>query len=276
MTVMTNTDDAAAFHAHIRDRIEAASVRLDPFPHLYIEDIFPARLHEAMERYMPGQRYCRVIRGLRDAAGRAPDVHFDFHMPTHAMLGLRRHAKLWKRNFAPYFALVDQLTTQKLSSLIDRYFTCLTEIGCTVSADSLREGQVLFCHRIDGWTIGPYTQQVSQVIQNTIYFAPVRHIPERGVILHAPNSSIQISTERFKSSRTVGSLYLHNVEILPYRENLLISILNTPFSIRSEQVEGFDIRCAISNLICDIESPTIPRDVAPSSFISLVNGGGAR
>jgi hypothetical protein len=247
---------------HIRARIGDAVVSVDPFPHLYICDILPAEIYETMARDTPGIGFCQVLHLLRTVAGLQPDIDFDFRMHEHAPASLRPLARTWEHKYRPYIDLIDRVTIEKLRPEINGYLRRLADLGCkTGEPPKLVMGQALFCHRSDGWAVDPYLHGVSQIVENTI------SVDEQGILFHKPKRQIRIPTGKLNDNRNFRHTDLEDTNLMPYRANTLVSVLNTPFSIRSTgKTEGPNLRYILSSIACDVAPPPAPGILMPDDF----------
>src|SRR5262249_11805175 len=232
----------------------------DPFPHLYICDILPAEIYEMMARDTPGMGFCQLLHLLRAVAGLQPGIEFDFRMHEHAPASLRSLARTWEHKYRPYIDLIDRLTIEKLKPEINSYLRRLADLGCkTREPPELVMGRALFCHRRDGWAVAPYLHGVSQIVENTIYFPLPNSVDEQGILFHKPKRQIRIPTGKLNDSRSFRHGDLEDTDLMPYRANTLVSVLNTPFSVRStENTEGLHLRYILSSIACDIAPPPAP------------------
>src|SRR5262245_50950174 len=86
---------------HIKHQISSAKIATHPFPHLYVNQIFPDALYDAMEIELPSRQ-------AWDSCGN-PVPHFDLVTSGNAPIQLKLYSNKWFGEFSGYIDLVNKL-----------------------------------------------------------------------------------------------------------------------------------------------------------------------
>lgn len=158
------------------------------------------RLKFPLARWKPQAR-CRGVPGGFRRRLRRPTHHFSecFHQDVAELLGkrtefekcgtmpagaqsLQRHVAKWQSHYQPYIDLVDRLTAEKFAPHTASYFSQIVVSGLSDTTPIQKLGDCQVCQRMRGWTSGPHTPALPQLIQSLIYFAGPKSSLDQGAL----------------------------------------------------------------------------------------------
>lgn len=203
---------------HISSQVSRAQVRLIPFPHIYVPEIFPLTLYGAMCESLPPADY------VERCSPEAPNDNsrlFDLTAATKRSNGLDDLAGLWHRHFGPAIEALHQFVPLAFHDALARYFK---QMGW--SSQEIKPGQALFCFRAPGWQIRPHTHGLTQLLQTMVYFPSGNFHAGQGTYLYRFPWF-----RRAKINRDLASYYRWPqgpATLLPFAHNTLVSWINTP------------------------------------------------
>jgi hypothetical protein len=203
--------------SHIEQQLSRAEVRLDPFPHIYVPDIFPLATYRAMWRSLPTDEGIATC-----PPSSPPDTSRYFSLeaqPMHHGNVLDDIERDWRERFLDPITELDGALVSKFRPHIDAYLSG--------AAAEVRRGQTLFCFRPSGWKIKPHTHPLPQILQTMVYFPGESYSASQGTYLYKLPRWRTLDRERQKEA-VVYSLPPLRRKLVPYAHNALVAWLNTP------------------------------------------------
>ncbi|HUC64004.1 MAG TPA: hypothetical protein VMA53_01170 [Stellaceae bacterium] len=219
------TDDRTA--RYIEGRIADATIIGRPYPYIYVREIFPAALYQAMTRDLPEPE-------AWENSGVA-EPHFDI-IGGNTSDGLETAAQMWRERYSGYIDLLNRLLAAKFSSQIDAVFGRYGKLGLINGTPEIFTGQSLFCQRPSGWQITPHAHNIAEVLQSLIYFPLTGSDTGLGTRLF--ETSLRAELSRIDIQHKDGSFARERVwffESVPYEPNALFTFLNSPIAVHSAE-----------------------------------------
>jgi hypothetical protein len=219
--------------AAVRDKIEAASIEREPFPHLVVEDLLPsaffARLAETMPPVSDFQPDDDIKSNLRiedrnKFFARTPE---DFR----AVWGQLRDEVIQ--------AVVAPVLARRLESEIRAKFAELFTPG--IADDVMNGGLVSNAGRImarkPGYNLRPHSDSAHFAVTCLLYFTSAGEVNSGALCLYRP--------EREPELRHAGTYYAEREEgigvelakAIPISGNLFVAFVNTPESIHGVRIK---------------------------------------
>jgi hypothetical protein len=219
----------------IKSNIRNSKIFSEPFPHLYIQDVFPFALYRAMERDLP-----------RDEAWNASGAyapHFSL-VADDAPASLKEASLAWQARYSGYIDLLNRLLFERLQRPIKKVFKRYSALGLTNGNLQFGTGQSVFCRRPSGWQITPHSHNMQEIVQSLIYF-PIAGSPRSlGTRLFRalPNASLPRDHIQRRDS-SWDQLYIERAGAVPYEPNALFAFVNSPIAVHAaEETEGMPAR----------------------------------
>lgn len=217
------------YEAHIRDRLAGASVRQKPFPHLYVDQIFPPDLYGEMLESLPTQS---AIDACKPNAPTDDSRVFDLHGTNEGRgNGLDDLADRWQSEFRPFIDALSRILVQKWKPETDNYLSHMRLAGWMKrEPESIDQGQSLFCFRPARWQIEPHTHGLTQLLQTMVYFPSDGFSRKQGTYFYRPLPWGRPSiNDQVKAVTTFRASPLP--ALMPFAHNALVSWINTPKAV---------------------------------------------
>jgi hypothetical protein len=213
---------------YIRERLAGAKIEAEPFPHIYIENILPPHMYQAMLESLPSHDY--VMSCAQNTPVDTSRI-FDLLNPTSdgCGKGLDETAALWRKCFAPAIEALSEALIGRWQARLVRYYAELSEGGHIITApEKVKRGQSLFCFRPTGWRIPPHTHGLTQLLQTMVYFPSEGFRPEQGTYFYKLPWYRRTNIDQNKAThyRLPG-----HATLMPFAHNALVSWINTPRAV---------------------------------------------
>jgi hypothetical protein len=233
---MTETADIVE---HIRRRIAASEVELDPFPHFVTTDLLPDSAYEEILANWPPQELAKTTNWM--ARRELPvAAHLD-ELPK-AIFPTWKKATEWTQ-------VARDLVLEKLRPYLADKFVPL--FGRRRAAEMR-----LVTQRGPGAFLATYTGALSlfthvdhpRLVTNSFLYVNERSVeePELGTVLYQ-SYGLALPSNVMKLPREMEKRYLRRAKTVPYRRNLLLSYINTPSAFHG--VDATDIGSRVRRLL---------------------------
>jgi hypothetical protein len=207
---------------HVIYRIANAPLREYPFPHLYVESVFPAEFYSALRRNWPNASQLVQL----DALGRVPKGAY----PDRFVMPLREKEvntlpqeprEVWSK-LAQWMILSDRL----LYALIDKFDSHVRQrLGAELD-DALFTHEVLVVRDHTNYEIGPHTDAPHRLLSLLFYCPDDERYAHLGTSIYAPVDPT------FRCAG--GPHYPHDrfrkIATMEYKPNALFAFLKTDHS----------------------------------------------
>jgi hypothetical protein len=173
---------AVAVEAEIVQRIDAMPVRDDPFPHIYIDGIFPDGFYAEMLRQIPSRDFYKKITETGRASGDAYEQRLILHLAR--LDGLPPEQRAFWKELASWFV------GSELASALARAFAPVIAENSGRDPRKLDYGvEAMLVKDLDGYMIGPHTDILSRAVSVMFYLPPDKRYERYGTALYAPKES---------------------------------------------------------------------------------------
>ena len=233
---MTETADIVE---HIRRRIGAAEVQLDPFPHFVTTDLLPDPAYDEILANWPPQELAKTTNWM---ARRELPVAAHLHELPEAIV------PTWKK-VVEWTQVARDLVLEKLRPYLADKFVPL--FGRRRAAEMR-----LVTQRGPAALLATYTGALSlfthvdhpRVVTNSFLYVNERGVeePELGTVLYQ-SYGLALPSNIIKLPRRIEELYLRRAKTVPYGRNLLLSYINTPSAFHG--VDATDIGSRVRRLL---------------------------
>ena len=214
-------------HQHIRYQVLNTPVRRFPFPHLYVENVFPAAWYSDLLRYLPKieayqpigetgtvpmdaypQRFVGAIEPLADAEGPGPTAQF------------------WAE--ANRLLMAGELATLFLDAFAQ---AIEQQYGTGSQFEIVRE--VRLVRDLTDYRLPPHTDHVRKLVSALFYLPPDDSLREHGTSLYVPaDPSMIIDSDRHLSAEA-----FKRVATMPFLPNSMFAFVRSGTSFHG--VEAF-------------------------------------
>lgn len=220
---------------HALYRLNNAPVLTYPFPHVFVEDIFPLHYWREMSAAFPRDGELKPITQVRNVVGLE---------------------KRWAAGNAPYRSNAFWQRHQKMfdgclsQALIDKFSPWLAQrFGHRSDVVKMRD-EYLFIRDEPGFGMGPHTDSPRKVI-SCLFYLPI--IPE---LKDSPHCGTTLYTPKDPAFRCAGGPH-HNPELfdpvmtMPYVSNCLFAFVKSDVSFHGVEVSGHERRLLLFDIFVE-------------------------
>jgi hypothetical protein len=227
--------------AHIKARFSQAALQTVPFPHLVVRDVLPEAVYRGMENDTPPAYLWALSAATMTLTQNVPRGIPQVFQPFFSMRKgtpdlttalLSGYSRRWIERYQAHIDLIDKLTREAFAPALRTYEAWLKARGLC-EALSPAEGSSFFCQRTAEWNIAPHTHGLAQLIQSMIYMPLPGSAQDQGTVLWKLKRPVDDDLSAFMGTRHFADDDIERVLTLPYERNVLVSFLNTPYSIHS-------------------------------------------
>jgi hypothetical protein len=218
--------------AEVIQRIGAAQMRNAPFPHIYVDGIFPDDFYAEIVRQIPAREFYKPIPEAGRAAGENHDARQILHLARLDVLPAVQR-KFWIR-------MASWLIGSDLASALAKAFAPVIAENAGKDPRQLDYGvEAMLVKDMDGYQIGPHTDIRSRAVSAVFYLPTDSRYERYGTALYTPKESA------FRSDGNARLSFdsFDRVETMPYRPNSMFGFARSDTSfhgvepIRSPGIE---------------------------------------
>lgn len=245
------------------DKIEAAPVVAHPFPHLVIDEIFPADYYAEMMRYLPPIELLQIPKQFGMMKIGDDDQTFASISPEARAFWSRFDTDIKApicgallRKFKPYLA-------EKLR------LACGHDLQAMPADDEFRPLRGIVQCRTTGARMGPHVDKATSLFTYLFYFATDDSLRPFGTILYDTKNRDHL-VDRFRHARRIRAWFPDEteraaIELTPmppieFCRNRLVAYANLPYSMHGAATDAAAPRYSMQNY-CDI-----PASIALPAF----------
>ncbi|UDL03793.1 hypothetical protein [Marinobacter sp. CA1] len=214
-----NSCDHRTAAIHFLDRLENARIALKPYPHFYIDQVFPDEYYATMLELLPTQdayrKWTDVGKVKLEQYSRRDQCYLE---PSWLETQPPRHRRFWQ-GFAEWFLSEDtaRRAMTKFETTLTERFLCQRELWPTVYP------QALFLRHRSDYFIGPHTDIPSKIVNILLYLPEDDRHEELGTSMFAPKQM------DFSCPGTQHHQFedFHEVDFAPYRRNTAFGFVKT-------------------------------------------------
>ena len=240
---------------HACQRVRAAAINLDPFPHIVVDGIFPEQYYEELLSHLPAVSSLTIPVAFGMMKIEEDDPTFRA-IPEDAQRFWTDFDSVVKPVVCR--ALLDlylAYTAEKLSLIFGE------ELGCRTSHDILPEEfgslrGIVQC-RIRGARMGAHVDKATSLFTYLFYFARDDSLRPFGTIFYKTRDRADL-LQRYRANRgirawfpTDGELELTPCLPLEFQRNRLVSYLNLPYSLHGAATDAVAPRFSMQSF-CDL------------------------
>jgi hypothetical protein len=215
-----------AVEAHVVDRIANAPIETAPFPHVYLENIFPADFYAEMRRQIPVRD---VYKRISETGRTSGDYERRLILHLKQLEALPAEQRRFWRDCAAW------LLGSKLASALIRKFRDSLSAAIDKDLRALDYGvEGMLVKDLDGYRIGPHTDVTSRAVSIMFYLPPDDRNERHGTSLYRP---------RDPALRSDGNLHFEfapfeKVKTVPYRVNAMFGFPRSDASFHGVEPIG--------------------------------------
>ena len=199
------------------DRIATAATRDVPFPHIFVDGVFPADFYTEMLRQIPSRDFYKRI----SETGRTKGYDERLILHLNQLDGVPPEQRLFWRDFASWF-----LSSVVASALAKKFSTVIAE-NAGRDARTLNYGvEAMLVKDLDGYQIGPHTDIRNRAVSVMFYLPPDESYVDCGTTLYQP----RVPGFRSDGSRHFGFEGFEKVETMPCRPNSIFGFARSDMS----------------------------------------------
>lgn len=234
-------DDSTSPLPHVIERLRASEVLLDPYPHYYLEDVFPNEYYQSMLRCLPGS-----------------DVYENLYVVTDLKLDHFRHRDQRDLNEGWADLLPDDI--RSFWAAFNEWFMG-PELARTVLhtfAGPMRERfgderswpevsiEAQFIRHRAGYFLGPHSDLYTKLVVLLLYLAPDERLAHLGTSLYRPKAP-EFSCP---DSKHYSFDDFVRVKTAPYKPNSLLAFMRSDRSFHGvEPLSPADVAAGPRDLI---------------------------
>jgi hypothetical protein len=217
---------------HLLYKIINAAVRTYPFPHIYVEDVFPADFYRDMTANFPAADEMRSIEEERNVPkGLYPERYILTLSAEKAAALPESRRPVWQR--VSQFLLSAQFGETLLWKFSD-----VVKPRLQHGTDGL-SSEILLVDDRENYSIGPHTDNPSKVLTALFYLPAGDTRPEIGTSIYLPNNP----NFRCPGGPSHPVEQFQRVVTMPYKPNALFAFAKTDFSFHGvERVSALQAR----------------------------------
>jgi hypothetical protein len=212
---------------HVLERLRASEVMLEPFPHYYLENVFPSEYYRALLNYLPGSN---VYQTLFDVSSLKFD-NFRYRYQRDLNEGwtdiLPRELRNFWSDFNGWF-LSSQLAQAALDSFAEALRARIGEKqswpAASVEAQLIRHGA--------GYFLKPHSDLHTKLVVFLVYLAPDDSAAHLGTSLYRPKDP----GFRCPDSSHYPFEHFVKVKTLPYKPNSLLGFVRSDISFHGVEL----------------------------------------
>lgn len=210
----------SAAKRQVVERLKQTAIQPSPFPHVYVEDIFPAEFYAAIQHHrLPDEAYRRLsdtgrVSGdayktqlclMHDDVSAAADAGRAFWRDFFATFDDRAFAAVWLELFGPIIR--------------ERLLDDFPDIG-----DGMRmRGEFLLMRDLPTYALGPHTNSPSKIVSVLFYLPADDSHAELGTSLYLPRDPGFVC----RGGPHHPFAGFNRVDTMPYRPNTLFAFPKT-------------------------------------------------
>jgi hypothetical protein len=234
---------------HTMDRIRAAEVQADPFPHVYIDNVFPVDFYAEMQaRLLGDSNYKRLVETGRVSKGYSPERYCLMPDQVEAASGaVADNARFWDTLFRTY---CDDAFTQVWidtfkDAIGDRF--ARREVPDDLGETPHVAPEIFLMRDRQQYSLSPHTDSPRKVVAALFYLPPDNSLSHLGTTLYAPKDKARRHDGRSHLSRAEFDI----VRSMPYRANTLFAFPKTAVSFHG--VEPIEMPAQRDIMLFDIK-----------------------
>ena len=248
---------------HVRYQIANAPIREYPYPHIYVENVFPDMFYKALRAHWPEASRLRNL----DVLGRVPEGAYPerFVMPLNSdeISRLGEEAREFWTAFSTW--LLSQAFLEYLTHKFEAGIRC--RFGPTLSQYSF-SSESLVVRDNTNYTIGPHTDATHRLMSLLFYCPDDNRLQHLGTSIYRPKDQWFTCEGGLQYPRS----WFHRVTTMNFRPNTLFAFLKTDNSFHG--VERIEDDAVIRDLVLyDIRAEKSEQKAAqmnaPSGILGL-------
>lgn len=201
MSSGTTPNTAIATKDAVASRIAGATLRNGPFPHISVDEIFPADFYTEMLRHIPGKDCYKRISETGRAQGY--DERLILHLTQ--LDGVPAPQRQFWQDFATWF-----LGSALASNLAAKFMAVIAQNAGKDPRFLNYAVEGMLVKDLDGYQIGPHTDVRSRAVSIMFYLPPDDSYVEHGTALYRPrvpgfksDGSQHFDFDQFKKVKTM-------------------------------------------------------------------------
>ena len=235
---------------HAIYRVANAPIREYPYPHIYVEDVFPTDFYAALKASWPHAQAMQTLDELgRVGKGGYPD-RFVMPLQKTRVEALPAGPREFWLGFGPRL-----LGPHFLAAMLDKFRPYVLERFGRVVSDVEFESEALIVRDRTNYAIGPHTDAPHRFMSFLFYCPDDDRLSHLGTSIYVPKDSLF----RCAGGPHYPPTQFERVVTMPYRPNTLFAFLKTDRSFHGvEQIMDADVERDV--LLYDIRAPQAGTD----------------
>ena len=229
-------------------RVANAPLRYFPFPHIYVEDVFPEAFYRRIREHLPPRDHFRTLTQLGRVYGAYPDTRLVLPVAPAEI------EKLDEPYRAFWYETGEWLLTGEFMNFVLQKFAAYVEerLGETGPQDFVHEAMLV--QDYSTYRLPPHTDSPQKVVSVLFYLPSDAALSHLGTSIYLPRERSRMSDGTAFESREDFDL----VCTMPYRPNCLFAFVRTDDSFHGvEPLAEADVRRDL--LLYDIKTTRAPK-----------------
>lgn len=217
---------------HVAYQVGNAPVREFPFPHIYVENVFPLEFYRQIRAHLPPKEHFTTLSALGRLQGDYPARHVLLLEPERLDKLAEPARRFWQE-------LSEWLLGGSFGALVlSKFAGYLNErFGDARGKEFANEAMIVQDYTT--YCLPPHTDAPSKVLSFLFYLPDDGALPHLGTSIYLPKDRRHVSDGTMHHKREFFDL----LTTMPYRPNTLFAFLKTPNSFHGvEEVLDRDVR----------------------------------
>lgn len=236
---------------HLAYRVGNAPIQFFPYPHIYVENVFPDDFYARLREHLPPKESFTTLKALKRVNDKYPDTRFVLPLEPEHVRGLAEPYKAFWQDVMRWL-----LDGQFASLVLSKFGEHLDErFGDARKMNFVNEA--LLVQDYTTYSLPPHTDTPAKVLSFLFYLPPDESLSHLGTSIYLPKNRRHISDGTAHHKREFFDLLM----TMPYRPNCLFAFLKTPNAFHGvEEVTEPDVRRDL--LLYDIKVKDAPAPAA--------------
>lgn len=232
-------------------RVGNAPIHNFPFPHIYVENVFPHDFYRRLREHLPPKEYFRTLKALQRVTGDYPETRLVLPLEPERIAELAEPFRSFWQETAEWLlgGQFAALVLSKFGSYLDERF------GSARDKEFMNEA--LLVQDYSTYSLAPHTDAPAKVLSFLFYLPQDDALAHLGTSIYLPKDRRHVSdgTTHHKPE------YFDRLVTMPFVPNSLFAFLKTPNAFHGvEPVVERDVRRDL--LLYDIKVRGEPSAVA--------------
>jgi hypothetical protein len=243
---------------HLAYSVGNAPVRHFPFPHIYVENVFPDDFYRRLREHLPPKKNFTTLKALKRVSGDYPETRFVLPLEPDLIAGIDEPFRSFWHDTAAWL-----LGGQFAALVLSKFGTYLDErFGDARDKEFMNEAMLV--QDYSTYSLAPHTDTPAKVLSFLFYLPEDAALAHLGTSIYLPKDRRHVSdgTDHHRPE------FFDRLVTMPFVPNALFAFLKTPNAFHGvEPVVERDVRRDL--LLYDIK---VQGEIAPLATPSAQAG----